>query len=178
MPTAREKELGEELACATAELGKTSSELSGLRTGNKLLREKIDALLRRIFGAQSEKLDAAQLLLMLQGFDAPGNAPEPVEAEAPRRSTAPSPPRSDVSNRPDPWAARARDLSFFRDGRRRAGGVSVRRGLRGGLGAGRRPCLGSQARYVGLLAAGQPGEHVEEVFPHGHSVALAGFHDR
>ena len=30
---------------------------------------------------------------MLQGLDAPGKAPKPVEAEAPRRSTAPSPPR-------------------------------------------------------------------------------------
>jgi hypothetical protein len=40
---------------------------------NKLLREKVDALIQRIFGAQSEKLDREQLLLMLQGFDAPGN---------------------------------------------------------------------------------------------------------
>ena len=94
MPSAREQELSEQLARATAELGRTGSELSEVRMENKLLREKIDALLRRIFGAQSEKLDPAQLLLMLQGFEAPGKAPEPVEAEAPRRSTAPSPPRS------------------------------------------------------------------------------------
>ena len=93
-PTQREQELSEALARATAELGKTSSELSEVRTENKLLREKIDALIRRVFGAQSEKLDSAQLLLMLQGFDVPGKAPEPVEAEATRRSKAPSPPRS------------------------------------------------------------------------------------
>ena len=84
--TPREKELSEELARATAEL-------SEARTENKLLREKVDALIQRLFGAQSEKLDAAQLLLMLQGIDAPGKSPEPVEAEAPRRSTVPSPPR-------------------------------------------------------------------------------------
>ena len=85
-PTPREIELSEMLARATAQLGE-------VRMENKLLREKIDALLRRLFGAQSEKIDAAQLLLMLQGLDAPGKAEEPVEAEAPRRSTDPSPPR-------------------------------------------------------------------------------------
>ena len=84
--TPREKELSEELTRATAEL-------STARTEIKLLREKIDALIQRLFGAQSEKLDAGQLLLMLQGIDAPGKAPEPVAAEAPRRSTVPSPPR-------------------------------------------------------------------------------------
>ena len=84
--TPREKELSEELARATGEL-------AGARMENKLLREKVDALIQRLFGAQSEKLDAAQLLLMVQGFDAPGKLPEPVAAEAPRRSTAASPPR-------------------------------------------------------------------------------------
>jgi transposase len=92
-PSPRELELSQELARATAQLGKTSGELAELRTENKLLREKIDALIRRLFGAQSEKVDPGQLLLMLQGLDAPGKAPEPVAAEAPRRSTDPSPPR-------------------------------------------------------------------------------------
>lgn len=85
-PTARETELSEQLARAAAQLAE-------LRCENKLLREKIDALMKRLFGAQSEKLDAAQLLLMLQGLDAPGKAPEPVAAEAPRRSMGQSPPR-------------------------------------------------------------------------------------
>jgi hypothetical protein len=59
-----------------------------------LLREKIDALLRRLFGARSEQIDPGQLLLMLQGLEAPPKAPEPVALEAPRRSTDPSsPPR-------------------------------------------------------------------------------------
>lgn len=93
-PTPRESELSEALDRATRELTRVSGELEQARCENKLLREKIDALLKRLFGAQSEKLDAAQLLLMLQGLDAPGKAPEPVAAEAPRRSTAPSsPPR-------------------------------------------------------------------------------------
>jgi transposase len=63
------------------------------RLENKLLREKLDALLRKLFGASSEKMDPQQLLLVLQGFFEPGKAPEPVAAEAPRRSKAPSPPR-------------------------------------------------------------------------------------
>jgi transposase len=92
-PSPRELELSQELARATAQLGQASGELAELRTENKLLREKIDALIRRLFGAQSEKLDPAQLLLLLQGFDEPGKAPEPVAAEVPRRSTGQSPPR-------------------------------------------------------------------------------------
>ncbi len=91
--TPREKELSEKLARTTAENARVSDELAELRTENKLLREKIEALIRRLFGAQSERLDREQLLLMLQGFDAPGKSPEPVAAEAPRRSTVPSPPR-------------------------------------------------------------------------------------
>jgi transposase len=36
---------------------------------NKLLREKIDLLIRRIFGKSSEQLDDGQLMLLLQGGD-------------------------------------------------------------------------------------------------------------
>ena len=36
---------------------------------NKLLREKIDLLVKRIFGAKSEQLDNQQLMLLLQGGD-------------------------------------------------------------------------------------------------------------
>ena len=43
---------------------------------NALLRQKIDWLVKRIFGASSEKLDAAQLELLLSlGADEPGKAP-------------------------------------------------------------------------------------------------------
>lgn len=75
-PTLREAELSEQLARATAQLIEVQCE-------NRLLREKIDALIKRLFGAQSEKIDPGQLLLMLQGLDAPGKAPEPVEARPP-----------------------------------------------------------------------------------------------
>jgi len=72
-----------------------------LEKENALLREKIDILVRRLFGAKSEKLDPAQLLLLLQGLDGPGKAPEPVAAEAPRRSTVPSPPRERAPRLPE-----------------------------------------------------------------------------
>ena len=49
--------------------------LQRLEEENRILREKIDLLVRRIFSAKSEKLDPAQLLLLLQGLDAPGKVP-------------------------------------------------------------------------------------------------------
>ena len=67
--TPREQELSEQLARATAEVARVAAQLGEMRIENRLLREKMDALVRRLFGAQSEKLDAAQLLLMLQGVD-------------------------------------------------------------------------------------------------------------
>jgi transposase len=83
----------EQLASSQEELQRTREELTGARREIELLRQKVDAMVRRLFGAKSEKLDPAQLLLLLQGFDEAKKAPEPVAAEAPRRSAAPSPPR-------------------------------------------------------------------------------------
>ena len=59
-PPERQKELSEEFARATAELGKASGELSAARTENRLLREKVDALIQRLFGAQSQSSAARQ----------------------------------------------------------------------------------------------------------------------
>ncbi len=44
------------------------------RQENTLLRQKIDALVRRVFGSSSERLDRAQLELLLQ-------LPSPVTAD-------------------------------------------------------------------------------------------------
>jgi transposase len=93
--TPRETELSDKLALATAENAQLREENARMQAEARLLREKVDALIHRIFGAQSEKPDWAQLLLMLQGFDDHPKPPEPVAAEAPRRSTIPSPPRSE-----------------------------------------------------------------------------------
>jgi transposase len=75
--------------------------IAELEKENALLRQKIDALARKIYGVSSEQLDPGQLLLLLQGLDEPGKAPEPVVAEAPRRSKVPSPPRSRTPRLPD-----------------------------------------------------------------------------
>ena len=44
------------------------AEKEQLRQENKLLKEKVDLLIRRLFGVKSEKLDTAQLELLLKGF--------------------------------------------------------------------------------------------------------------
>lgn len=51
---------------APDELTKLRELVSALEKENSLLRQKIDALCRRVFGSSSEKIDAAQLELLLQ----------------------------------------------------------------------------------------------------------------
>jgi transposase len=95
------QEKTEELARQEGQLARRDERLAALERENELLREKVDALARRLFGGKSEKLDPGQLLLLLQGLDGPGKAPEPVGAEAPRRSKVPSPPRSRAPRVPE-----------------------------------------------------------------------------
>jgi transposase len=83
-----------------ASFARVVEELSEARLENKYLREKIQRLLQERFGAQSEELDRAQLLLMLGGVD-PGKSSEPVAAEAPRRSQDRLPPRKRQPRTPD-----------------------------------------------------------------------------
>lgn len=47
-----------------------TQEVEALRQENKLLREKIDLLVRRVFGPSSEKLDVNQLMLGLEAAEA------------------------------------------------------------------------------------------------------------
>ena len=73
----------EEVRRLKAEVTSFKAEVTLLKTENTLLRQKIDLLIQRIFGASSEKLDAAQLELLLGLEDAAGKAgasPEPGEA--------------------------------------------------------------------------------------------------
>jgi transposase len=57
----------------------------------QLLQERIDQLLRKIYGAKSERADIFQLQLLMQEMEAPGPAlgkgssPEAIEIEPPRR---------------------------------------------------------------------------------------------
>ena len=66
-----------------AAIAARDEEIERLRKEIALVNQKIDLLVRRIFGASSEKLDPAQLLLLLQGRqeDLPGKTFDPgVEA--------------------------------------------------------------------------------------------------
>ena len=74
-------------------IARLTEELKQSRLENQVLREKIDQLLKRLFGAQSEKLDPAELQMLLKGIIEPPKSPEPVVAEDPQRSKVPSPPR-------------------------------------------------------------------------------------
>ena len=64
--TVRLEKMEQTVASLTAQLGGALAENARLATENKLLREKIDRLVRRLFGKSSEKLDPAQLELLLQ----------------------------------------------------------------------------------------------------------------
>jgi len=70
----------------------------------KLLKEKIDLLIRRLFGSKSEKLDAAQLELLLKEVDLGKADASAVKAEAPSIVEILKP----VANRPDKSRRRER----------------------------------------------------------------------
>jgi transposase len=75
VPNAREKQLLEQLRQRDERIEKLEAE-------NALLRQKIDLLIRKVFGPSSEKLDPAQLDLFLQQAEnAPGKAPASSLAE-------------------------------------------------------------------------------------------------
>ena len=63
----------------------------------KLLREKIDLLVRRVFGRSSEAMDDAQLMLLLQGDDGakkdPASSANPgvLEAELEKQAESAKP---------------------------------------------------------------------------------------
>jgi transposase len=87
--TAREAQLTQQLAQAQQALAVALRE-------NQLLRQKVDLLVRRVFGSSSEKLDAAQLqLLLLSAAPAPAEPPPVVSSQAPRapRTRQPKAPR-------------------------------------------------------------------------------------
>lgn len=67
-----------------------------LRRENQLLRQKLDALARRIFGRKSEQLDTNQLEFLLGQLERPSASVEAVIPEAdttPRRQSKPRQPR-------------------------------------------------------------------------------------
>lgn len=86
--TAREREL-------TDQLEQCQRALAASRRENECLRQKIDLLVRRVFGSSSEQLDPAQLELLLQlppatppGVVVVATVPEPA-AVRPRKERTP-----------------------------------------------------------------------------------------
>jgi len=77
MSSPREEDLARQLQAREEELQRANAKIA-------LLEQKIDLLVRRIFGSKSEKLDPAQmeLLLSLTDGNASGKAEASVEAEA------------------------------------------------------------------------------------------------
>lgn len=74
---------------------------TALQRENQLLREKVNLLVRRVFGSSSEQMDAAQLQLLLSGAElvqaavVKVEAPKPkVQAPAPRKAKTPRLPES------------------------------------------------------------------------------------
>jgi transposase len=89
MSDAREAELLKLLEAKDRRLQEQAEEI-------KLLRQKLDALARRLFGKKSEQLDAGQLELLLKEAEASepglgkGSGPEALAAEPPRPDKAAS----------------------------------------------------------------------------------------
>jgi transposase len=73
----------------TAELARCKAELEACKRENVLLRQKVDLLVRRVFGSSSERLDPAQMqLLLLADEVVPAGQPsQPVEIASPEPAT-------------------------------------------------------------------------------------------
>ncbi len=86
-------ELESQLRGLREKLATVQAQLEQSRAENALLRQKIDLLVRRVFGASSEQIDPAQLELVLQLAAAPAVVEEKTVPEQIVRSPAPARPR-------------------------------------------------------------------------------------
>lgn len=76
--------MGPREAELTQQLEQALQVIASLRQENKLLREKVNLLVRRIFGSSSEKMDAGQLQLLLAGEEAAQTAALERKEETPQ----------------------------------------------------------------------------------------------
>lgn len=105
------------------------AEIDRLKKENELLRQKLDLVLRKLFGKSAETLDAAQLELLLG--EPPGKATASATGDAPAEavSSAPKPERKPRRERiPDhlPVVEKRSCPSRSRRARKR-GGASARK---------------------------------------------------
>lgn len=76
------------------EVRKLQLELRAMRSENKLLRQKLDAMARRMFGRKTEQLNPDQLELLLSGLDEEILSEEEPEPPSPNIVKRPRKPRS------------------------------------------------------------------------------------
>ncbi|MDB6175031.1 MAG: hypothetical protein JWL59_4342 [Chthoniobacteraceae bacterium] len=74
MNDSREDEVLKELQAKENKIVHLSAEMERLVCENTILRQKVDALLRQVFGAKSEQIDKNQLLFLLQSNPEEGPA--------------------------------------------------------------------------------------------------------
>jgi transposase len=89
--TPREQEL-------TRQLEQCQASLTELRSENALLRQKIDLLVKRVFGSSSEQLDKNQLELLAAP---PASAPVPLPVAAPPKERSPRARKERVARLPE-----------------------------------------------------------------------------
>ena len=124
----RAQTLQKELTSLRELVATLQAALDASRKENTLLRQKIDQLVRRVFGASGEQIDPAQLELLLQLPDPPAAVPAsaPVASELstprPRRPPTPRLPEhlpvveeilepEPVKNQPEAWRCIGQEIS-------------------------------------------------------------------
>ena len=90
MKDVSKKQLLETIREQAAQLKKRDEQIEALQNENALLRQKLDLLIRKVFGPSSEKLDPAQLEMFLQGGE---NSPGKPEASSALEEADPLPSR-------------------------------------------------------------------------------------
>jgi transposase len=100
MNDSREDELLKELQAKDSKISHLSAEMERLTRENTILKQNVDALVRKIFGAKSEHLDPNQLLFLLQGK--PEEGPAQGKESGPEASEAllPVPDKKASASRP------------------------------------------------------------------------------
>jgi transposase len=86
MSDSREDEVLKELQAKESKIIHLSAEMERLVRENTILRQKVDALVRQVFGAKSEQIDKDQLLFLLQGK--PEEGPAQGKGSGPEASKA------------------------------------------------------------------------------------------
>lgn len=90
----------ERIAQLEAELAARNEESAQLKAENELLRQKLDLLMRKVFGSSSEKLDPGQLELLLDPEAAKKTCAAGCEEDAPAAEPKQAAPRASRRRRP------------------------------------------------------------------------------